>query len=197
MTPKKLKYIQILFEGLIPLLGYFLWDWSLYFILLFYLMDLIVDEVFANLKSKHIIKAQSLPVKKGILNGVVGFTLLIVIILGIHLTMPSIQSNIVFIDEIILFWTYEELGIQQGLLLVPLVVFGAYQKYKLEFLQIEKYKTINFSQFWKQRHFAFILVIISSVSVFVLEQFIHLHELIYVLAIVLSIAAFQLWVKKG
>ena len=152
MTPKKLKYIQILFEGLIPLLGYFLWDWSLYFILLFYLMDLIVDEVFANLKSKHIIKAQSLPVKKGILNGVEGFTLLIVIILGIHLTMPSIQSNIVFIDEIILFWTYEELGIQQGLLLVPLVVFGAYQKYKLEFLQriIDKEKAV-FTQDVKNR----------------------------------------------
>ena len=50
------KYIQILGDAVIPLLGFFVWNWNIYFILLFYLLDLLVKEVVIHFKSNRIVK---------------------------------------------------------------------------------------------------------------------------------------------
>ena len=52
---QRVKYVQLFTEALIPLLGFFMWDWGLYFILLFYFIDITTDEVFSHLKSKKIV----------------------------------------------------------------------------------------------------------------------------------------------
>ena len=52
------KYVQSFGDALIPILGYFFWNWNLYFIVLFYLLDLIASEVFMYFKSKKILQVQ-------------------------------------------------------------------------------------------------------------------------------------------
>ena len=39
MKKKTLLFIQIIGELAIPLIGFFFWNWSLYFILLFYMIE--------------------------------------------------------------------------------------------------------------------------------------------------------------
>ena len=48
------KIIQVAADAAIPLMGFFLWDWSLYFILLFYLLDLLASEIIAHLSARKI-----------------------------------------------------------------------------------------------------------------------------------------------
>jgi len=48
------KLIQLAGDALIPILGFFFWDWGLYFIVIFYLLDYIVSEILTHLKAKRI-----------------------------------------------------------------------------------------------------------------------------------------------
>ena len=48
------KYIQLVGDAIIPILGFFFWDWNLYFILLFYFLDMLTKEVLLHLKSNKI-----------------------------------------------------------------------------------------------------------------------------------------------
>ena len=54
MTANKVKLIQTLGELLIPLLGYFFWNWSFYFIALFYFLDLLASTCILPLKINKI-----------------------------------------------------------------------------------------------------------------------------------------------
>jgi len=48
MSKKTAIIIQLLGELAIPLLGYFLWNWSLFFILAYYLIDILFTNYFRN-----------------------------------------------------------------------------------------------------------------------------------------------------
>jgi len=79
------KYLLLVSDALIPLLGLFVWNWSLYFILLFYLLDLLAREVLTHVKTKGIYKAQGLQKKqKWVRNGLLSGILFLTVVAGIH-----------------------------------------------------------------------------------------------------------------
>jgi hypothetical protein len=154
------KYIQLIGDAVIPLLGFFLWNWSLYFILLFYIIDLVLAEVVIHLKTKKTLQQRtnedkSIWYKQGILSTV----LFVVNCILIHLAINGLHPTIDFQKEALAFWSYKDMGIEQGYILLPLLILVAYQKYKMEFLMPALYKTINIQTMWKEHQKANIILL--------------------------------------
>jgi hypothetical protein len=191
---KKAKYIQLATEALIPLLGFFLWDWSLYFIILFYFIDMTTDEVITHAKANKIVKYSGRNEKERswLWFGVLSTTTLILAVGVIHLALYFISDGIVFKQEAIAFWEYEELGLKQGYLLVPLVFFVGYQQYKMEFLMLAKYRNLSLSDLWR-RHIQALCVVVAFAGFCIgLAQFIVLPDIVYVLGIVFCTVFYKL-----
>jgi len=181
------KSIQLFSEAIIPLLGFFIWDWGLYFILLFYIIDLFANEFVIHLKSRKTVDYQIEITNKSTWykNGLIGLLLIGVIIILIHIVMRLIEPGIDFRQETLDFWNYTELGIKQGYVLLPLLFFVGYQQYKIQFLASAKYRNTVLKDIWKRHLQAFIVVIGFCGLTIGISQFLIFPEIIYVLGIVL------------
>jgi hypothetical protein len=144
-------YIQLLSNLLIPVLGFWMWNWSLYFILLFYILDIVSSEMVHFLKIRKIktIQKQSvIPVPTKVYS-FVSLLFIAVIIVEINIGMKLYHPELVFGKEIWDFLMYKEMGIPQGFVLLPLVGLMAYTSYKAEFLMPKLYLHQAEKPLWK------------------------------------------------
>lgn len=188
------KYVQLVGDALIPLLGFFLWNWSLYFILLFYFLDLISSEIIVHLKSKKTIEFQGVSGLKldWLKWAFISTTCLFLAIIMIHFATYFIVPGIDFKKETIAFWKYEEMGIQQGYILFPLVFFVSYQQYRMMFLMTGRFRNNQVVLMWK-KHIAPLILIIAFAGVCLgISWFFHLPEIIYVLGIIIITTLYKL-----
>lgn len=190
------KYVLLVSEAVIPILGFFAFDWGLYFILLFYFFDVFAQEVLMHVKSKKIVTEQNLTDKKPwFQSGAISIILLAIMITLVHCVMLVIHPSIDFIDQIKLFWTYEEMGVQQGYILFPLVGLMAYMQYKTDFLARRMERVAELDVEWK-KHLRGLLTIIGFTGVALgLGQFIVFSEVVYLLGVVVVIGAYTLLIK--
>lgn len=188
------KSVQLFSEAFIPLLGFFLWDWGLYFILLFYIIDLFANELVIHLKSRKTTKYQIEESNKVVWlkNSLLSAVLIGMMIILIHLVMRSIQPEINFLLEAKEFWNYTELGIKQGYVILPLLFFVGYQQYRMQFLASAKYRNTVLKDLWKKHLQSFIVVIGFSGLALGLAQFFVFPEIVYVLGIVLFTTLYKL-----
>jgi len=194
------KYIQVLGDGIIPLLGFFFWDWNLYFILLFYFIDMFTKEVLLHLKANKIFEHQletgnsivEHEKKKWLNFGIISFILLIFSIFLIQISMPFIQIDFNAKNEIIRFWSYKEMGIEQGYIFVPLIIFMGYTQFKMEFLAPAVYTRIDNSQLWQPHLKAMLILVAFTALTFGLVHFIKVPEAIFVISIVLISSLYQI-----
>lgn len=185
------KYIQLVSDALIPLAGFFFWDWGLYFILLFYLLDMLASEVIVHLKSRKSIEYYGKGKKERFSFGIQSVVMLLISVLSIHAAMYFIQPGIDFKQEFIDFWTYEELGMQQGYFLAPFIAYGAYLQYKISFLMPAKFRTLIHAEIWKAHLGAFLLIVAACGIAIGLSQLVELSQVIYVLVIVALSSFYQ------
>lgn len=194
------KYIQVLGDGIIPLLGFFFWDWNLYFILLFYFIDMFTKEVLLHLKAKKIVEHQietrelDIQIEKSnwIKFGLLSVILLIFSLFIIHISMPFIQDQFNATNEIIRFWSYKEMGIEQGYVFVPLIIFMGYTQFKMEFLAPAVFTRMNNSQLWQPHLKAMLIIVAFTALTFGLVHFIKVTEAIFVISIVLISSLYQI-----
>lgn len=179
--------IQAIGEAVIPLAGFFFFGWDLYFILLFYCIDLIITEVFVFLKARKIVqfKNKSSKVISPYLvkNGVV----VVLLIVLMHLCVYFIQAGIDFQQAFITFIMYEEAGIPvpQGLLLLPLVFLGNFQQYKLFFLVPAKYRIKQLEQIYRLRTYALLIGIVGAILALFLSITLALPQIIFLILLVI------------
>jgi predicted histidine transporter YuiF (NhaC family) len=192
MTKQRLAYIQVALEAAIPLAGFFAWNWSLYFILLFYIIDLLAGEITMHLKARAIAKYQGTG-KEWLRYALIGTGLFIVVLIGIHVMIALYHPDIQFFKELAAFWTYEEMGMQQGYLLTPLVFLLSFQQFRFEFMLPARYRTTDMKSLWQSHFLAMILMVIGCALAILLTFAIMVPEAVYVLAIVVGSAAFSLW----
>ena len=194
------KYIQVLGDGIIPLLGFFFWDWNLYFILLFYFIDMFTKEVLLHLKAKKIVAHQIETESPTVQNekkvwmkwGIISLILLIFSIFLIQISMPFIQDQFNAKNEIIRFWSYKEMGIEQGYIFVPLIIFMGYTQFKMEFLTPAVFTRMNNSQLWQPHLKAMLILVAFTALTFGLVHFIKIPEVIFVISIVLISSLYQI-----
>lgn len=142
-----------LIEGIIPILGFYLWDWSLYFIFLFYFLDWVAKEILLHLQLRKIIQTQGGGVsvmKEWRKNGAVSGLSLIFSIVLIHLLIFLQQPQISFSQKTIEFLSYNDMGIAQGYILLPIIILGVYMQYKMEFIRFGFFKKWTPSFLWKE-----------------------------------------------
>jgi len=171
MNKKTLLFIQILGELAIPLLGFFLWNWSLYFILLFYMIENLFATYFqleTFRRFKFLVEKKESALNYKNLSVFVSFWLMEVVLihLFLFLTTPAIQ----FGKEVIDFFMYEEMGIPQGFLLVPLLYFASRMKMKqdiktltIKIKSMDEVKNFSpkFNYYWVSIGFWVSLILIS------------------------------------
>ena len=187
MTPTRLKVFQAIGEAVIPLLGFFYFDWSLYFILLFYFIDLIATEVFTYIKVNKIITFQRIGYSFKQRYGKLVFNTMLVVLLLIlsHLFIYFQQSGIHFREAFIQFLAYEEPGfpVAQGYILLPLVIFGNYQQYNSMFVKSNAYRIFSWKKLILSRRRALFVSLGGAILGLILVQFLVIPSLVYLLLI--------------
>lgn len=164
--PAKARLFQVLADALIPLLGFYLWDWSLYFIFLFFIADELVDECFMFLKSRKIIAIQNNSRLEWFKNVFYSFSLLMGEIFLFHVLVYLFNQDICFPKEILDFLSYKDMGIQQGFILIPLLIVVGLQRYKFEFILPEMYRKVKLANFWKEHRIKqYYLLAFTGISV--------------------------------
>lgn len=190
------KYAQIVADALIPLLGFFWWNWSLYFIVLFYLLDYLSNEFILHLKAKKIQEFQKEGKNVWIRKSMISLCLLLTGFVLIHLAMMMIEPTIQFKKEILNFWNYKDMGIEQGYILLPLIALVGYQRYKMEFLIPKSFQKISMQQLWKS-HISQQLVLVAFVAFVIgISGIVVFPEMIYILGIVIVSSVYQLIATK-
>ncbi len=187
MTPARLKVIQAIGEAVIPLLGFFYFEWSLYFILLFYFIDLIATEVFTYLKVNKIITFQHIGYSfnqrysKLLINSL----LVVVLIFLSHVFIFFQQNGINFWEAFVAFLAYEEPGfpVPQGYILLPLVIFGNYQQYNTMFVKSNAYRVFSWKKLILSRRRAIFISLTGALLGLILVQFLVIPSLVYLLLI--------------
>jgi hypothetical protein len=191
MNKRTTFFIQLIGELVIPLLGYFFWDWSLLFILLFYLIENLFFSYFRietirEIK-KTVLKTEQ---KREYQDLVKSFFLWLIEFILVHIFIMLIYPNQSFTTEWINFFMYQDLGIPQGIILLPLIYFSSQMKKKQDvILTIRNMKSVdelillkvNFRQSW---------VSIAIWGVLIgLNYFVSLHELINLSFVIIILIA--------
>lgn len=192
---RRMRIIQVVSEALLPVLGFLLWNWSLYFILLYYLLDLLADVIITHIKSRKIIAFKKETPIKWMQYGIIGGLLFISTVFMIHVAVQSIFPSIQFDQEALAFWIYKDMGIEQGYVLLPLISFVSYQQYKTEFLRLRRYESISLTDLWHGKIMAFSIILASCGGVFLLSAFVRLDEYVYVFGIVALTSIYRFFVK--
>lgn len=188
------KYIQAAADAAIPLMGFFLWEWSLYFILLFYLLDLFASEIIAHLSARKI-RAYNGQKKLDVKQSMISLVLFVVTLFVVHVFVAAAVPGIDFKKEAIAFWSYEDMGIAQGYVLIPLILFVAIQRYRMEFLMRGKFRILQASNFWQQ-HFRMYFILIGGVGLSLgLALLVAIPELAFVLAAVVFTTTYTIYFK--
>ena len=125
---KKIEIISALLGDVaFPLIGFLFWDWGFYFIALFFLFDLIFKTFFLK---KRLSPLEEMRGKNKFL--LYSFLFLFIEVIMIHFIVigafPSMNVGDAFID----FLAYEELGIAQGVVLLPLLFLNEWMRIRNE-----------------------------------------------------------------
>ena len=185
----KAIYIQLIGDALIPLLGFFLWDWSLYFILLFYLLDLIASEVVMLFKAK---RAQGSDQDMKRPYRLYSWALFVFNLITFHVGIFMMHPNVDFSKEIMDFIMYEEMGIPQGLILIPLVGFIAYQQYQMEFIRTGVFTRAVASMMWARHLVDRLNILLFALALVLLLIFVPISEMTVLITIVIISSGYQL-----
>jgi hypothetical protein len=190
------KIVQLIGDAVIPLLGYFLWDWGLYFIVVFYLIDYIANELFVHFKAKKIAEHSGSGRSTWIGKGILSASLITTVVIVVHAVILKIHPGIDIKQELINFWSYKDMGIEQGYVLLPLIVLVGYQRYKLEFLMPGLFTKLSMESLWRT-HLIAHYVLLGMVGILLgLSVIVIMPDAVYLAGIILLTSFYQLFFKQ-
>lgn len=148
MTLKQSAIFQTVLEAALPLAGYFYWHWDTSFILLFYLLDWILFLAINSVKAKKRFAFSQLAIEKkqAIRTLLLGTAFLIITCFVVLLTMQLLQPTFDFSERVIAFLSYNDMGIEQGYVLLPLLLLNGISVYKQQFIRPELFKYLTMGQ---------------------------------------------------
>jgi hypothetical protein len=117
---KRIEIIGALFgDAALPLLGFLFWDWGFYFIVLFFVFDILIRSFFLMKRVKNL---PSMNINHRF--ALFGISMTFLELCLLHLLVFLTLTPIGFFKELWAFLSYEELGIAQGVVLIPLLIFN-------------------------------------------------------------------------
>lgn len=148
MTLKQSALFQTILEAALPLAGYFYWHWDTSFILLFYLLDWILFLAINSVKAKKRFAFSQLAIEKkqAIRTLLLGTAFLVITCFVVLLTMQLLQPTFNFSERVVAFLRYNDMGIEQGYVLLPLLLLNGISVYKQQYIRPELYKYLTMGQ---------------------------------------------------
>uniref|UniRef100_UPI00404B9C5A hypothetical protein n=1 Tax=Fluviicola sp. TaxID=1917219 RepID=UPI00404B9C5A len=148
MTLRQSALFQTVLEAALPLAGYFYWHWDTSFILLFYLLDWILFLAINSVKAKKRFAFSQLAIEKkqAFRTLLLGTAFLIITCFVVLLTMQLLQPTFNFSERVVAFLRYNDMGIEQGYVLLPLLLLNGISVYKQQFIRPELYKYLTMGQ---------------------------------------------------
>lgn len=188
---KKIEIISaILGDAAFPLVGFLFLDWGFYFIILFFLFDIVIRTLFLN---KRIGLLPSIILPKAFLLKGFGLASLEVVIL--HLLVYFSFNSVSFTAEIWGFLSYEELGFAQGIILLPLLFLN-------EIIRIRNEKKLGTSQnlrfeILKNSQLAGLFRILFWSFLLLLTFFFSISEATLVSILILTLCIQPFWIYRN
>ena len=196
MKPAQLRIFQALSDLAIPLLGFFLWNWDFYFILLFLLLDYFVFCVFSFVKERKIDSHQGIPHRFNLQNFLLTVLLVAASLAILFPAISIINPAFDIAKDTWAFLAYKDMGIAQGTVLLPLLIFGGYVQYKMQFLVPRKFATLSKTEVWKM-HFMTILLVLSASGLLLGTAFLIVFpSIVYILALIFGVAAYRFFYSR-
>lgn len=190
------KVIQLIGDLAIPVLGFYFWNWNIYFILLFFCLDMVGGEIALLLKARKIKEVQGIDqAKYGKTFTFISLLVLALNIFFIHIGIFLYEENFQLWNEIHAFLSYTEMGIQQGYVLIPLIAMMAYTQYKVEFLLPRKFLTIRLKELYKRNlQLKFAVLLFTSLMIVVASALQPSQQVL--LWVILLPVSFVNWINK-
>lgn len=149
MKAKQVTLVLLIAELIIPVLGYFFWNWDYSFILLYYAFDWIFFLIFQGIKLRKRLQITASKDERG--NAIRAIIIysgsFLVSIAAILYVSEQVDPHFDFIDRFNAFMRYKDMGFEQGYLLVPLCFLNAYNAYKRQFVLPNIAERLTVSQF--------------------------------------------------
>jgi hypothetical protein len=135
------QQFMVLGELIIPLMGYYLWNWDLHFILLFYYLDVVASFFLsiAKVRAVSLYRERKWMVQTHLTTFLTWYGLILLGLSFLEIAILAVYPDINLVDSLFEFLTYEEWGIPQGVVLLPLIFLLNWQHYKLVFLRTGEY----------------------------------------------------------
>jgi hypothetical protein len=158
------KINALLGDVAFPLMGYFFWNWNFYFILLYFILDQVARTIFLPWRLKLTQLKQLEKIKMIAQSSILLFSELFLIHLFLKVLIPDIH----FQKEISNFIHYSDMGIEQGYILLPLLILGEWLRMKQD-LKTGIVGSKQLNNLVKNRHLSFFRI--SFFSFFLGVQF--------------------------
>lgn len=132
---------------IIPILGYYWWNWDLHFIFLFYYLDVLSSVVTNGLKLNKIslFRTGKSQAAVHIRQLVSWYVFVLIGLAAFEVGMLFLYPDLNLMGSLIYFLKYEEMGIPQGAILLPLIFLMNYQQYQLTFIKNGAFRVLPIS----------------------------------------------------
>lgn len=190
------RYIQLIGDLSIPLLGYYFWDWNIYFILFFYILDVLISTAFTFVKTQKINQHQQtkewplIHIGLIILGYLITFFLLYYLI---YLIYPKTDLGSQFEQ----FLMHKDMGLPQWILLFPLLIFGGYSMYRMTFLMPKAYETAQIHSLWHEHIKVFLLIIAIIGFLLGISTWIVFPDWVYVWGVIVGSSLYRNLVSRA
>jgi thiosulfate reductase cytochrome b subunit len=194
MNLKQSAIFQTVLEAALPLAGYFYWHWDTSFILLFYLLDWILFLAINSVKAKKRFAYSGLVTEKKhalrtlLLGSAFLFATCFIVILNMQLLQPTFH----FTDRVIAFLMYEDIGITQGYVLLPLLLLNGISVYKQQFIRPELYKYLTMGQLINESSKQGLLLLACAGLFFGVSLFMQLPEEILLFSTIIGTTGYRI-----
>jgi hypothetical protein len=191
MNLRRLVYVQAVGDAVIPVVAFLFFEWGLYFILLYYFLDLIISEISTHFKIKKVLRFRKghsyykPALKRGTLFSLL---LLIAFIVLCHVALGRYATPINFMKEFMDFLNYMELGIPlpQWVLLIPILLLANYQQYQMIFIRMEQFRFMLPNQLMETKLRQNIILFAVALVTIPIIALLQPNELILILMIIIG-----------
>lgn len=181
MNFRRFIFVQAIGDAFIPLIALLFFEWGLYFILLYYFLDLIISEIIIHIKIQKVLRFRKGHAfyKPELRKGALLSMFLMISFIGIcHIALAKYSTPINFSKELIAFLQYKELGIPipQWALLVPILLLANYQQYQMIFIRQEQFRFLLPTQLMESKLRQNIILFIVSLIMIPIIAFLQLDQ---------------------
>ena len=190
------KIIQLIGDLSIPILGYYFWGWNIYFILFFYILDVLISTVFTFVKTHKINQHQQTKQWPWVHIGLIllGYTITFYLL---YFLIYQIYPKTDLTYQLKEFLMHKDMGLPQWILLFPLLILGSYSLYRMTFLMPKAYETTQIQSLWHEHIKVFLLIIAAIGLLLGISTWIVFADWVYVWGVILGSSLYRNLVSRA